>query len=88
MDCCKHDMAANTCAICREPLRHPHASDGAWLTDDCRRYYAQSDDRNGRDFWTQAEDRLVLSSTHDPSLSIQLGRTIRAIQNRRYILKK
>lgn len=88
MDCCKHDIAADYCAICRAPITpRVEPTDTSYRTDSDRRYHAQSNSRNGREEWTQHEDRLVLASTHDPTLSRQIGRTIRAIQSRRQILK-
>ena len=55
------------------------------------RYYAQADETatNTKAKWTADEDRDVLAqATSDPVLARKLGRTIRAVQHRRHVLRK
>jgi hypothetical protein len=56
-----------------------------------KRYYAQTDDtaNRTREKWTAAEDRAVLAqATTDLELARLIGRTIRAVQHRRHVLRK
>lgn len=81
---CKHGLDARWCSVCNAPAPQPKSDkDQSFRQGWDGRYHSQSNGRNGGEQWEQWEDRLVLESDHDPSLSQRLGRTIRAIQNRR-----